>query len=49
MSPRAVRLMQVCVNFDYETGHPDADKDAAVVEKLRQGLNESGAQAGGPF
>jgi hypothetical protein len=32
---RAVELMQVCVNDQRETGHPDAEKHAAIVADLR--------------
>ena len=32
------RLMEVCVRFEQEIGHPDAAKDAAHVAELRQRL-----------
>ena len=32
----AIPLMEVCVRFEQEIGHPDADKDAALVTELRQ-------------
>ena len=32
---RAIDHMQACVDFEREIGHPDADKDAAHVEELR--------------
>jgi tetratricopeptide (TPR) repeat protein len=35
---RAVELMQVCVDFERELGHPDAEKDAAYVEAIRARL-----------
>jgi len=34
----AIRLMEIRVRFEQEIGHPDADKDAARVEELRQRL-----------
>ncbi|HKI35203.1 MAG TPA: tetratricopeptide repeat protein [Gemmataceae bacterium] len=34
----AIPLMEICVRFEQEIGHPDADKDAARVEELRQRL-----------
>ena len=34
----ALPLMEVCVRFEQEIGHPDADKDAALVGELRQRL-----------
>ena len=35
---RAVELMQVCVDFEREIGHPGAEKDGAHVAALRQRL-----------
>jgi tetratricopeptide (TPR) repeat protein len=35
-SAEAIPLMEVCVRFEQEIGHPDAEKDAAHVERLRQ-------------
>jgi tetratricopeptide (TPR) repeat protein len=32
---RAAEMMQVCVDFECEIGHPDAEKDAAHLEALR--------------
>ena len=32
---RAVELMSVCVDYEREIGHPDADKDAERVEGIR--------------
>ncbi len=36
--PRAVELMQICVDYERYIGHPDAEKDAAVVEQIQQKL-----------
>jgi len=36
--PRAVELMQICVDYERYIGHPNADKDAARVEQIRQKL-----------
>ncbi len=33
---RAVQLMQVCVDYERSIGHPDAEKHAALVEKIRR-------------
>lgn len=33
---RAVALMQICVDYERETGHADAEKDAMRVAELRQ-------------
>ena len=38
-TPRAVELMQVCVDYEREIGHPDAEKDAARVAELRRQLD----------
>jgi len=35
---RAVELMQVCVDYERYIGHPDAEKDAARFEAIRQKL-----------
>ena len=35
---RAVELMQICVDYEREIGHPDADADAARVAQLRAKL-----------
>jgi hypothetical protein len=35
---RAVELMQVCVDFEREIGHTDAEKHGANVAALRQRL-----------
>jgi tetratricopeptide (TPR) repeat protein len=35
---RAVELMQVCVDYEREIGHPDAEADAARVEEIRARL-----------
>jgi hypothetical protein len=32
---RAAALMQVCVDYEQEIGHPDAEADAARVRELR--------------
>ena len=32
---RAADLMQVCVDFEREIGHPDAEKDADYLENVR--------------
>lgn len=37
---KAMEFMQICVNFEREIGHPDAEKDAAQVEQLRSRLSE---------
>ena len=34
--PNAVSAMQVCVDFEREMHHPDAEDDAAQVEELRR-------------
>ena len=39
---RATELMQVCVDFEREIRHPDAEKDAAQVARLRSGALPSG-------
>ncbi|HQF63850.1 MAG TPA: tetratricopeptide repeat protein, partial [Anaerolineaceae bacterium] len=36
--PRSVELMQICVDYERYIGHPDAEKDAAVVEQIQQKL-----------
>jgi tetratricopeptide (TPR) repeat protein len=38
---RAARLMQVCVDYEREIGHPDAKADAARVEEIRRRLANS--------
>jgi tetratricopeptide (TPR) repeat protein len=38
--PDAVNVMQICVQFEQEINHPDAEKDAARVEALRQQLKK---------
>ena len=45
---QAVVAMQVCVEFEQEIGHPDAQKHAARLEQLRQRLadGDSGPVAG---
>jgi tetratricopeptide (TPR) repeat protein len=35
---RAIEVMQICVDFEREVGDPDAEEDAAYVEKLRKKL-----------
>ena len=35
---QAVELMSVCVAFEQEIGHPDADADAERVERIRSRL-----------
>lgn len=40
---RAIDYMQVSVDYLREIGHPDAEKDAAVVARLRQQIRESQA------
>jgi tetratricopeptide (TPR) repeat protein len=40
---RAADLMQVCVDYEREIGHPDAEKDAAYVAALRARIAEQGA------
>jgi len=37
---RAVELMQVCVEYEREIGHPDAEADAEHVQGLLDGLND---------
>ena len=37
---RAVDLMQVCVDFEREIGHPDAEKDADYIENLKARLEK---------
>jgi hypothetical protein len=39
---KAVEAMLICVDFEREIGHPDAEKDAAEVEELRQRLRDQG-------
>ncbi|HEV7669914.1 MAG TPA: tetratricopeptide repeat protein [Thermoanaerobaculia bacterium] len=36
---RAMDCMQACVDFELEVGHPDAEKDAAHVEELREKMS----------
>jgi tetratricopeptide (TPR) repeat protein len=36
---QAIQAMEVCVAFERETGHPDAEPDAAKVRQLRARLN----------
>ncbi len=36
---KAVIAMQVCVDFEQSTGHPDAENDAATVAKLRSEID----------
>jgi hypothetical protein len=38
----AVEAMQIWVDFEHEIRHPDAEKDAATVEELRQRLRDQG-------
>ena len=38
--------MQVCVDFERELGHPDAEKDAARVEAIRARLADSSQAVG---
>jgi tetratricopeptide (TPR) repeat protein len=35
---QAVAFLQVCVDYEREVGHPDAEQDAVLVEQLRQRL-----------
>src|SRR5262249_27965810 len=45
----AITLMEVCVTFEREVGHSDAEKHAAIVEKLRRTFfDESRMNAPGP-
>jgi hypothetical protein len=45
---RAADLMQVCVDFEREIGHADAEKDAAQLDQLRQQLaSRDGATVAG--
>ncbi len=37
---RAVSLMDLCVEYEQDIGHPDAEKHAARVEALRARLGE---------
>ena len=37
---RAVELMQARVDYERELGHPDAEKHAAEVERLRKELGQ---------
>jgi tetratricopeptide (TPR) repeat protein len=39
---KAIEAMEVCLKFERETGHPDAEPDAAVVSQLRTRLGSSG-------
>jgi hypothetical protein len=32
---KAIKVMQICVDYEKEIGHPDADKDTSYVEGLR--------------
>jgi tetratricopeptide (TPR) repeat protein len=36
---RAAALMQICVDFEREVNHPDAEKDAAQLEEVRRRLS----------
>jgi tetratricopeptide (TPR) repeat protein len=38
---RAVELMSVCVAFEREIGHPDAQADAGRVAKIKAGIERS--------
>jgi len=42
---RAVVAMQLYVDYEREIGHPDAEKHAARVERLRKRLGEGGRDA----
>ena len=35
---KAIVAMQICVNFEKEIGHPDAENDAAKIQELRDKL-----------
>jgi tetratricopeptide (TPR) repeat protein len=37
----AIQAMEVCLSFERETGHPDAEPDAAKVRQLRARLADS--------
>jgi hypothetical protein len=37
-----VELMQVCVDFERQIGHADAEQDAARLERVRQKLADQG-------
>jgi tetratricopeptide (TPR) repeat protein len=37
---KAIFAMQICVDFEREVAHPDAEKDAARIEEIRQKLQE---------
>jgi tetratricopeptide (TPR) repeat protein len=37
---KAIEAMQICVDYERQIGHPDAEKDAAYVEELRKKLVE---------
>jgi hypothetical protein len=37
---QAVRLMEICINFERQIGHADAEKDAARLEEVRQRLRQ---------
>jgi len=32
--------MQICVDFEREIGHPDAEKDAMAIEEIRKRLKQ---------
>jgi tetratricopeptide (TPR) repeat protein len=34
----AIAAMQICLDFERAVGHPDADSDAATIERLRARL-----------
>ena len=38
---RAAELMQVCVDYERELGHPDAEKRAAVLEKVKKRMRDA--------
>jgi tetratricopeptide (TPR) repeat protein len=45
---RAAEVMQVCVDYEREIGHPDAEEDAAYVERLRAGADAESGEPGTP-
>jgi tetratricopeptide (TPR) repeat protein len=40
----AISVMEICVHYEQEVGHPDAAKDAARVAELKQGRDEERRQ-----
>ena len=44
---RAVALMQFCVDYERDIGHPDAEADAARLARVQQQLESGGETRNG--